>query len=119
MDAFVLIWIILAFFGGFGAAFVWMWQLKRSALSIVRTQASTKGMASKTEQEGALMAMLMEGGEAFKAAKASGKDMKTAAAEIVPGLIAKYPGVAMKQGKKLMKLFGDYGGMEGLEDLFY
>lgn len=118
MPYFALFCLVLGFCVGFGAAFVWMGQVKRTALSISNAQAGIKGREAKTEQEGELMAMLIEAGNSFKAAKAAGKDMKTAAAEIVPGLLAKHPLVAMRQGKKLIKIFKDYGGMEGLEELF-
>lgn len=118
MDYFVISCLFFAFLGGIGLTIVWQWQLKRSALSVVRTQANAKGRLAQTEQEGELMAMMIDGGNAFKAAKANGQDMAKAAAEIVPGLVAKYPHASMKYGKKLFKMFNDGGGFEGLEDLF-
>lgn len=118
MDYFVLFCLILSFCAGFGSAIVWMWQVKRTALSIARTQYNLKGRQAQVEQEGELLALISDATAQFKAAKEAGEDMKAAAARILPQLVAKYPGVAMKQGKKLMKIFNDYGGLEGLEDFF-
>ncbi len=117
MDYFEIIWIFLLFFAGFGAAFVWQWQLRREALSITRYQAGEKGRKAKKEQESELVALISEAAMEFKEAKAHGEDMQKAAARIFPQLMQKYPEAVMKHGKKLLKSVSDGGGLEALEDL--
>ena len=118
MDDFVLFWLILSLIVGFCGHIVWQWQLKRSALSMLRTQSNEKGRAAKTEQDADLKALLVEASMAFQSAKETGESLQTTAQRIVPGLIAKYPDVVAKHGKKLFKMFKDGGGFEGLVDLF-
>lgn len=91
-------------------------QVSAKALSITNTKAGELGREKKEKQEGELMALLQEAGLAFKAAKDSNEDMKAAAARIVPSLMAKYPTVIMKHGKKLMKMMSEGGGFEAFED---
>ena len=118
MDFSVLFSIILAFFVGFASSFAYNWHIKRTALSITRGIYGEKGRESKEKQESDLMALITEATMLFKNAKTSGKDIKVAAAEIVPHLVGKYPMVMMKQGKKLYKLIEKQGGLEGLEEFF-
>mgnify|MGYP001210436633 CR=1 FL=1 len=118
MDFFAAFCLFLAFFAGFGLAFVWQWQIKRTALSIVRGQAGEKGRKAQAEQENELMMLITDAAAAFKDAKANGIDMKDAAAKILPALAAKYPNATMKFGKKLIREFGKGGGLEFLEGLF-
>ena len=114
MDIFVFICIIVAFFAGFGAAFVWQMQVKRTALTIVRDQAGEKGRKAKIEQDNDLMSLITDASLAFKQGKDAGEDIKVTAAKVVPALISKYPMVVAKHGKKLLKQFG---GADGLMDM--
>lgn len=118
MDYFALFCLVSGFCVGFGAAFVWMWQVKRQALSIANTKAGELGRTARKEQEGELMALITEAGLEFKAAKEAGEDIKDTAARVVPQLMRKYPTVVMKHGKKLLKMVSEGSGMEGLEELF-
>jgi hypothetical protein len=103
-------WLFLAFFAGVGLKIVWDWQIKRKALSIVRTKASQKAVKDKADQGEELMAMIAEAGAAFKSAREQGEDMKQAAQRILPALAAKYPLVIAKYGKKLMGALGPIDG---------
>ena len=118
MDFFAFFCIILYFFAGFGASFVYNWHIKRTALSIIRDNAGKLGRESKKEQESELMALITEASLLLKNAKESGENIKVSAAKIVPHLVAKYPMVMMKQGKKLYKLIEKQGGVDGLEEFF-
>ncbi len=115
MGEFDIFWGILGFIVGFVAHIIWIWQLKKQALVVVRTQASTKGNAAKAEQEGELMGLIMDAAAAFKASKEAEEDIPAAAMKILPALAAKYPSVVAKHGKKLFKMVKD-GGFEDLID---
>ena len=118
MDSLAFFCIILAFFAGFGASFVYNWHIKRTALSITRGLAGENGRKSKKEQESELMELITEATMLFKNAKKENKDLGNAALEIVPHLAGKYPMTMLKQGKKLYKLISE-NGFEGLtEDMF-
>ena len=108
--------IFLALLVGFAGAFVWQWQVRRTALSITRFQAGEKGRKAQKEQESELIALISEASMEFRAAKENGEDLQKAAARIIPQLIQKYPTAVMKHGKKLLKSITDGGGLEGLED---
>jgi len=106
----------LTFSAGFALAFVWQWQVKRTALSITRGSAGEKGRAAQKEQEGELLALISEATIAFKAGKDAGEDIKTTAQRVLPTLVAKYPTTVVKHGKKLLKSITGGRGIEMLED---
>lgn len=116
MDYFVVFSYFLVCAFGFAIYALWQWQLKRTALSIVRTQASGKAVAAKVEQDGELMALISEASMEFKSAKEAGEDVKATAQRVIPALMMKYPTVVMKHGKKLLKMVEKSGGIEGLEN---
>ena len=116
MDYFALFCFILAFFAGVGTCLVWQWQVKRTSLSIVRDQAGAKGREARKEQDNDLLALISDASLAFKAGREAGEDVTATAGKVVPGLIAKYPMVIAKHGKKLLKMVTEGGGLEGLEE---
>ena len=115
---FAFICINLAFIAGFGASFLYNWHVKRSVLSITRANAGEKGRNAKIEQEGELATLITEATILLKEGKAKGEKLQETAVRIAPMLVAKYPTVVMKHGKKLLKMITDGGGMEAFEDMF-
>ena len=114
---FVLIFAVFcSFFVGIG--FKWWFDraVKVQALSYANSKANAASREAKTKQEGELMGLISEATMAFKAGKDAGEDIKTTAAKVLPGLMAKYPTVIAKHGKKLLKTVTEGGGLEGLED---
>ena len=116
MDDLTIFCAILSFIVGFCACIVWQWQVKRTALSITRTNANAAGRKAQIGQDADLKALLVEASAAFQQAKEQNEDIKITAARVVPGLISKYPDVVAKHGKKLYKMFRDGGGFEALEE---
>lgn len=117
MDFVSIFVILVAIFAGVALKFAFDAAVKAKALSLANAAAGEKGRKARQEQEGELMALLTEASMAFKAGKEAGEDVKDTAARVVPALIAKYPTVIMKHGKKLLKIInenGDLGFLEGL-----
>ena len=121
IDVFLLIGLIFALIVGFLAGFklktLYDFAVNLQATSLINSRAGIKGREAKAEQATELQGLLMEAGALFKQAKADGEDIKDTAGRVVPYLVAKYPMVVAKHGKKLLKLVSDGGGLEALGEL--
>ena len=106
---------IACFVAGVGLTLFLQWQVKRTALSMMRKQANAKGHEAKADQESELMAFMIEAGDAIKKGQESGEKIEVVAAKVLPGIAAQHPKVVMKFGNKLMKMaksFTESGGVD-------